>query len=91
MSATNSGTGALLVDASSARRLVAITPSDTTDLSAVGYVRALYVGGVGAVALIAYDDTAVVTLTAVPAGSILNIAVKRVMAATTATLIVGLI
>lgn len=71
-----------------ARKLVAITPADT-DLTNV--VNALYVGGAGNVAIMAADDSAAVTLTAVPAGSIIPIQCKRVMATnTTATGIVGL-
>jgi hypothetical protein len=73
-----------------ASKLVAITPADATDLSALG-IRALWVGGVGNVTVIAANDTTAVTLTAVPAGTLLPILVDRVMTATTATAIVGLI
>lgn len=70
----------------SANRLSAITPSDSTVL--VG-VRGLWIGGAGIVSIIAYDDTTAVSLT-VPAGTLLPIFAKKVMAATTATLIVAL-
>jgi len=70
----------------SARRLVAVTPSDSTDLTGV---RALWIGGAGTVSLKCVDDTAAVSLT-VPAGTLLPVFASRVMAATTATLIVAL-
>jgi hypothetical protein len=70
----------------SARRLVAVTPSDTTDLT---NCRALWIGGAGTVSLKCVDDTAAVSLT-VPAGTLLPVFASRVMAATTATLIVAL-
>jgi hypothetical protein len=72
-----------------ASKLVAITPADATDLSGLK-LRGLWVGGVGNVTVIALNDTAAVTLSAVPAGTFLPLMVKKVMAATTATLIVGL-
>lgn len=67
----------------------AVTPSDTTTINC----RALWVGGSGAVA-ISNDPTgaAVATLSAIPAGTLVPIAINggRVMAASTATLIVAL-
>lgn len=70
-----------------ARRLLAVTKSDTTIVNC----DALYVGGVGDVAIIASDDSAAVTLPSVPAGALLPIACKKVMSTgTTATNIVAL-
>lgn len=71
------------------RRLVAITKSDSTELSAD--VRALWIGGAGDVSILCWGDTAAVTLASVPAGTLLPIKAKKVMAATTATSIVGII
>jgi hypothetical protein len=65
---------------------VAVTKSDTTDL---GLTRALYVGGTGDV-VVRFNNSTSVTFSAVPAGTILPIRVNRVMAATSATLIVAL-
>jgi hypothetical protein len=71
-------------------RLVAITPSDSTNLSPP--TRYLYVGGAGDLAVKALDDTAAVTLKAVPVGTLIPVRAVRVMATnTTATNIVGLI
>lgn len=69
-----------------AYNLTVVTPSDTTVLTGV---RALWVGGAGNVSVIACNDTAAVTLT-VPAGTLLPIFAKKVMAATTATNIVAM-
>jgi hypothetical protein len=67
---------------------VAITPSDTTDLTGV---RAIYVGGAGNVAVkLARDPNTVLTFIAPPVGSTLELRVTRVMAATTATNLIGL-
>ena len=66
----------------------AVTPSDTTLINC----RALWVGGAGAVAIATQTGTAV-TLSAVPAGTLIPIALDqgRVMSTnTTATLIVAL-
>lgn len=68
-----------------ALKLTAVTPSDATVLTGV---RALWVGGAGSVSVIACNDTAAVSLT-VPAGTLLPIFAKKVMAATTATNIVA--
>lgn len=73
-----------------------ITPADGTDLAPFR-IRALWVGGAGNLSVIFAGDTSnggagtAITISAVPAGFIVPIAVKRVMLATTATLIVGLI
>lgn len=71
----------------------AVTPSDSTTFDGIGSnetpPRSLYVGGTGNVVVTMFNgDT--VTFSAVPAGSILPVCVKKVMAATTATLILGL-
>lgn len=72
-----------------ARALRAVTPNDSTDLE--GYVRALWVGGAGNVSVIAAEDTDPVTISGVPAGTILPIRAKRVRStSTTATNIVAL-
>ncbi len=69
-------------------RLKAITPSDTTVYDPPLY--ALYIGGTGAVAVVAAETGATVTFTAVPTGTILPIQVSKVMSTnTTATNIVG--
>lgn len=71
-----------------ARKAVAVTPSDSTDL---GPVRALYVGGSGNVAVMLEQNTAAVTLVAVPAGTILPVRANKVMSTnTSATNIVAL-
>lgn len=56
-------------------RWLAITPHDSTDLPAG--CRAVYVGTGGDVAAVGDDDTAV-TFAAVPGGTILPIAAKRI-------------
>lgn len=77
-------------DEGPAFRLVAITPNDSTDLIQHG-LRALWVGGAGNVAIRALSDGSAVTIAGVPAGTLLPIAVARVLATgTTATNIVGL-
>ena len=75
-----------------ARKALAVTPSDTVDLT-LGATRGLYNGGAAAcaIAVILADDTAAVTLSAVPSGTFMPIRAKRVMATNTAcTGIVGL-
>lgn len=66
----------------------AITPSDTTRVTC----RAIYVGGAGSLTLSPDGTTAGVVITAPPVGSIVPIELNegRVMAATTATLLVAL-
>jgi len=63
---------------------VAITKSDTETNAFSG----IYVGGTGAVTVVTEDGTNV-TFSAVPVGTILPIRTQKVMAATTATLLVG--
>lgn len=67
---------------------VAVTPSDSTLVNC----RALWVGGAGALALSPDGSTAAVTLSAVPAGTLVPVSLNsgRVMAASTATLIIAL-
>jgi hypothetical protein len=68
-------------------KLAAITPSDSVDVRCA----AVYVGGAGNLAVIGYDDTAAVTLSAIPAGTFLPIACSKIMSTnTTATLIVAI-
>lgn len=65
-----------------------VTPSDTADLSTLP--RALYVGGDGNLTVIMQGGQTV-TLTAVAAGTLLPLRVRRVLATgTSATAIVGL-
>jgi hypothetical protein len=74
-----------------ARHAEAVTPSDTADLSKV--TSAIYVGVAGDVALILANDpdVAPVIFKAVPAGTLLQVQARRVMATnTTATNIVAL-
>ena len=65
----------------------AVTPSDSTEL---GPCRALYVGGAGNVVVWMPGRSDNITFLAVPAGTILPVMARRVMAATTATNIVAL-
>lgn len=68
-------------------KAIAITPSDSTDLNGV---RAIYVGGAGNLAVrLGRDPSTTITLTAVVVGQIYDLRVTRVMAATTATNLVG--
>ena len=75
-----------------ATQAAAVSPSDSTELNA----RALYVGGAGNVVVQMMGipnispGTVSVTFAGVPAGTLLPISVRRVMAATTATNIVAL-
>jgi len=67
----------------------AISKSDTVDMPY--RTRGIYVGGAGDVVVLAKDGTTSVTFKAVPVGTTLRIRTNRVMAATTATLLIGLI
>lgn len=68
---------------------VAITPSDTVDLTA--YARALYIGGAGDVVVVTPAGT-VLTFKGAVVGSTLPVAVRRVNnTSTTATNLVGLL
>jgi hypothetical protein len=65
-----------------------IAPSDTVDFNQI--TRGIYVGSTGDVVVLLAKDTAVVTLVAVPAGSLLPLRVKRVnLTGTTASNLVG--
>lgn len=74
---------------SPARNALAVTPSDATVFPQP--TRQLWVGGTGNLALRLAGDTVAVTLSAVPAGTIIkDVAAVQVMATnTTATLIVA--
>jgi hypothetical protein len=72
-----------------ASNAVAVTPSDSTDLTYT--TRALYVGGAGTVVVNMNSTGSSISFVAVAAGSILPIRVDRVRATgTTATSIVAL-
>lgn len=77
----------MLALSGSGDRLAAVTKSDTTDQ---GPVAALYIGGAGDVVIKTASMAAGVTLASVPAGTILPIRARYVMAATTATNIVAI-
>ncbi len=67
----------------------AVTPNDSQDLAKSS--RALYVGGAGDVKVTTVDGSTI-TFSAVPAGTLLPVAVKRVFATlTTATNILALL
>lgn len=75
---------------SPATQAVEITPSDTEDLD--NPVRALYIGGDGALKVTPLESNTPVILPGLVAGIILPIVVKKVWAdSTTATGIVGLL
>ena len=67
-------------------KFAAVTPSDTTTLSGVS---GLWVGGTGTLVLQGQDGAPAVTLVAVGTGVFVDCSPLRVMAATTATLIVA--
>ena len=73
----------------SSRLGLTITKSDTTVYNPP--LSGIYIGGAGNLTIVmAGDDPAnPVTLTAPPVGSFLNLNIAQVMAATTATLLVG--
>ena len=78
-------------DIGSATKALAVTKSDTTKVGC----RALWIGGAGDLAVqMAGDelngDTTTKTFVGIPAGTLLPLAVIRVMAATTCTNIVAL-
>jgi hypothetical protein len=74
------------IESAPATKLVLVTPSDSTVLNC----RAIWVGGAGNVSIIAKDDTAAVLLSGVAAGTLIPISCSKIMAATTATLVVAL-
>ena len=68
-------------------KAVVITPNDSVDLTGI---RQIYVGGAGNLAVrLRRDPTTTITLVAPPVGSVWKLEVTRVMAATTATNLVG--
>lgn len=67
-------------------RGVAVTPSDDTVLGC----RAIYVGGAGNVAVQFVDGGSTITFTAPTVGAVLPVSAYRIMAATTATLLIAL-
>ena len=71
----------------SARRVAAVTPSDSTDLTGA---RAVWVGGTGNLVVKCVDDASAVTILIPSGGVLLPLFLSRVMAATTATSIVVL-
>lgn len=72
-----------------ARNAAAVTPHDTNALASVA--KGLYVGGAGNIACRLVDDSADVTFTAVPVGTVLPIRVSHVRStSTTATAIIAL-
>jgi len=72
-----------------ARRLVTITPNDSSDLADV--TRALYVGVTGDVVVIAANDSSSITIKNAQAGTVLPIQCKRILATgTTASQLVGM-
>jgi len=71
----------------SARRLAAVTPSDSTDLTGC---RALWVPTSGNLVLKGVDDSASVTLVIPTGGVLIPVFAARVMAATTCTSVVAL-
>lgn len=71
----------------SARRVAAVTPSDTTDLTGC---RALWIAGNGNLVVQCVDNTTSITINIPNGGVLLPLFVSRVMAATTATNIVAL-
>lgn len=74
---------------SPASKLVLITPADSP-LATVP-TRGVWVGGAGNIAVIAAQDSAAVTISGVPAGTLLPIAVSQINSTnTTATLIVAM-
>jgi hypothetical protein len=74
------------IDNSGATKAVAITPDDDTDIDVT---RGLYVGGAGDLVVVLGDDDTPMTFTAIAAGVIHPLRVKRVMEASTANGILG--
>lgn len=80
----------MAITSSPASKLEAITPNDSTDLTAKKF-RALFVGTGGNVQVLAVGDTSPVLLKGVANGQVIPVSVKRVYSTnTTAADIVGL-
>ncbi len=72
------------------KKAFAITPDNNNDLPQT--TRGIWVGGAGNLAVTLLEDSASVTLQAIPAGTLLPIRAKRVHSTgTSATLLVGLL
>jgi hypothetical protein len=70
-------------------KAAAITPDTNADLPG-GTCRGVYVGGAGTVVAILGGDESAVTFSAVPAGCVLPIRARRILATSTATLMIAL-
>ena len=72
----------------SARSIAAVTPSDNTDLPRV--TKALWIAASGTLSVIAVDDSAAVSLGTIPAGTLLPVRARRVLATGTTATVVAL-
>lgn len=72
-----------------ATSLKTVTPDNGANLPD-GVCRALWIGGAGDVELVAENDTSSVTISSVPAGTLLLVRTKQVLETTTATDIVAM-
>lgn len=73
-----------------ARRLAAVTPSDTADLQP-GPAKALWIAAAGTLSVIAADDSAAVALGSLGAGTLVPVRAKRIMATGTSATVVALL
>lgn len=71
-----------------ATRVVVITPDDDLDLEDVP--RALWIGSIGDLVVIAEDDADPVTIAGLTAGTLLPLRVRRVLEATSVDPLLGL-
>lgn len=78
-----------IYEAGPGRKLIAISPSDSTVLEEG--VRALWVGTGGSVSILCPGERSAVTIANIPDGTLLPIRAAKVMAATDASDIVGII
>ncbi len=89
VTANHADLAAVLAAVAMPRKGVAVTKSDSTDLSATA-TKGIWVGGAGDVAVMFIDDTVAVSILAVSAGTFLPGSYKHVMATgTTATSIIA--
>ncbi|MBX6746128.1 MAG: hypothetical protein IRY87_29180 [Acetobacteraceae bacterium] len=72
----------------SARKIAVVTPDDANDLPRV--TKALWVTATGTLSIIAVDDSAAVSLGTVPAGTLIPVRARRVMATGTTATVVAL-